>query len=109
MKSIPKERTENNFGVDKMPKTKKIPLRMCIACRELKEKREMLRVVKDGDGKIFIDFSSKANGRGAYICNSPECVKKLKRQRLLNKVFSSEVDESVYAEIEEEYFGKRQN
>ena len=48
-----------------MPKQKKIPLRMCIACRELKEKREMLRVVKNGEGKIFLDFSSKAAGRGA--------------------------------------------
>ena len=51
---------------------KKIPLRMCISCRELKEKRGMLRIVKDGEGKIFIDFSSKASGRGAYICNDPE-------------------------------------
>ena len=62
----------------KMPKTKKIPLRMCVACRELKEKRDMLRIVKNAQGEIFIDFSSKAPGRGAYICNNPECVKKLK-------------------------------
>ncbi len=89
-----------------MPKTKKIPLRMCIACRELKEKREMLRIVKPADGDIFIDFSSKASGRGAYICNNPECVKKLKKQKLLNKVFSCAVDDKVYTAIEEEYFGK---
>lgn len=89
-----------------MPKTKKIPLRMCIACRELKEKREMLRIVKPADGDIFIDFSSKASGRGAYICNNPECVKKLKKQKLLNKVFSCAVDNKVYTAIEEEYFGK---
>ncbi len=92
-----------------MPKTKKIPLRMCIACRELKEKREMLRVVKDGTGKIFIDFSSKASGRGAYICDNPDCIKKLKRQKLLHKVFSCEVEDDVYSAIEGEYFGKRQN
>lgn len=89
-----------------MPKTKKIPLRMCIACRELKEKREMLRIVKPAEGDIFIDFSSKASGRGAYICNNPDCVKKLKKQKLLNKVFSCAVDDKVYAAIEEEYFGK---
>ncbi len=89
-----------------MPKTKKIPLRMCIACRELKEKREMLRIVKPADGDIFIDFSSKASGRGAYICNNPECIKKLKKQKLLNKVFSCAVDDKVYTAIEEEYFGK---
>ncbi|MDE6598198.1 MAG: YlxR family protein [Clostridia bacterium] len=89
-----------------MPKTKKIPLRMCIACRELKEKRSMLRVVKNDD-KIFIDFSSKAAGRGAYICDNPECIKKLKKGRLLNKVFSCNVDEGVYTAIEEEYFGAK--
>lgn len=80
---------------------------MCIACRELKEKRSMLRVVKNSDGKIFLDFSSKASGRGAYVCDNPECIKKLKKQRLLNKVFSCAVDESIYTAIEEEYFGAK--
>ena len=89
-----------------MPKTKKIPLRMCVACRELKEKRDMLRIVKNAQGEIFIDFSSKASWRGAYICNNPDCVKKLKKQRLLNRVFSCEVPAEVYSRIEEEYFGK---
>ena len=91
-----------------MPKQKKLPLRQCVACKELKEKREMLRIVKDGEDKIFLDFSSKASGRGAYICNNPECVSKLKQKRLLNKVFSCAVDENIYAAIEEEYFGKKQ-
>lgn len=88
-----------------MPKTKKIPLRMCLSCRELKEKWDMLRVVKNSEGKIFLDFSSKASGRGAYICNNPDCVKKLKAKKLLNKTFFCEVDLSVYYAIEEEYFG----
>ena len=86
---------------------KKIPLRMCIACRGLKEKRSMLRIVKNSEGKIFLDFSSKASGRGVYICDSPECIKKLKKQRLLNKVFSTAVDEEIYTAIEEEYFGAK--
>lgn len=86
---------------------KKLPLRMCIACRELKKKKDLLRVVKNSDGKIFIDFTSKAQGRGAYICDKAECIAKLKKQRLLNKVFSCAVDESVYTEIEEEYFGSK--
>lgn len=84
---------------------KRIPLRMCIACRELKEKKEMLRVVKNAESKIFIDFSSKASGRGAYICDNPDCIKKLTKYKLLNKVFSCAVDQDVYAKIEEEYFG----
>ena len=90
-----------------MPKTKKIPLRQCIACRELKPKKEMLRIVKNKEGAIFLDFSGKAQGRGAYICDDENCIKKLRKQRLINKVFSCEVDESVYSAIEEEYFGRR--
>ena len=90
-----------------MPKTKKIPLRMCIACRELKEKRDMLRIVKNAQGEIFIDFSSKAPGRGAYICNNADCVKKLRKYRLLNKTFSADVPEEVYARVEEEFLGGR--
>lgn len=86
---------------------KKLPLRMCIACRELKDKREMLRVVKNQEEKIFLDFSSKASGRGAYICNNEECIKKLKKNRLLNKAFSCAVNENIYMAIEEEYFGKK--
>ncbi len=90
-----------------MPKTKKIPLRQCIACRELKPKKEMLRIVKNKEGEIFLDFSGKAAGRGAYICDNEDCIKKLRKQRLINKVFSCEVDDKVYTAIEEEYFGKR--
>ena len=88
---------------------KKVPLRMCLSCRELKEKKAMLRVVKNAEGKIFIDFTSKASGRGAYVCDNPDCIKKLRKQRILNKVFSCAVEEEIYAAIEEEYFGKQQN
>ena len=92
-----------------MPVQKHQPQRQCIACRQLKDKRDMLRVVKNSEGKIFLDFSSKAAGRGAYICDSPECIKKLKKGRLLNKNFSCAVPDEIYAAIEEEYFGKKQN
>ena len=78
------------------------PKRMCGACREMKEKREMFRVVKNAAGEIFADFSGKAAGRGAYICNNDECVKRLKKQRLLNKAFSATVSDEVYRRIEEE-------
>lgn len=90
-----------------MPKTKKIPLRQCIACRELKEKREMLRIVKNSEGKVFLDFSSKAAGRGAYICDKAECIAKLKKNRLLDRVFECKIDESIYSAIEEEYLGRK--
>ena len=90
-----------------MSATKSVPMRMCIACREMMQKRELLRVVKNADGAIGLDFSGKAAGRGAYICNRPDCVKKLSKQKLLNKVFSADVADEVYARIEKEFFGKR--
>lgn len=88
---------------------KKIPLRMCIACRELKEKRSMFRIVKGSDGNIFLDFSSKAAGRGAYICDNPDCIKRLRQKKLLNKTFSCAVEDEIYTAIEREYFGAKQN
>ena len=84
-------------------KVKKIPLRMCVACHEMKPKKEMLRIVKPKEGDVFIDYTGKAAGRGAYICDSPECVKKLKKDRLLNKTFSMQIPDEVYARIEEEF------
>ncbi len=90
-----------------MQKQRKIPLRQCIACRELKEKKAMLRVVKNSDGNIFLDFSGKAAGRGAYVCDQSDCITKLKAKRLIDKAFSCRVDDKVYTSIEEEYFGRK--
>lgn len=86
---------------------KDIPLRTCIACREAKPKRELLRVVKNAEGEIRLDFSGKLPGRGAYVCDSAACISKLKKSRLLNKNFSCEVPEEVYLRIEEEFLGKK--
>lgn len=86
-----------------MAKEKKLPLRTCIACREQKLKREMLRIVKNAEGEISLDFSGKLAGRGAYICGKAECIAKLRKNRLLNRTFSCEVSEEVYRRIEEEF------
>lgn len=88
-------------------KVKKIPMRMCIACHEMKPKKEMLRIVKPKEGDIAIDFTGKAAGRGAYICDDPNCIKKMKKARLLNKVFSAEIPQEVYEKIEEEFFAEK--
>ncbi len=85
-----------------MPKTKKIPMRMCIACREMKPKAEMTRVVKTADDEIYLDPTGKAAGRGAYVCNSADCLKKLNGKKLLHKAFSANVSEDVYQGIGEE-------
>lgn len=83
------------------------PKRMCICCREMKEKREMFRVVKNADGEISLDYSFKAAGRGAYVCKDEACVRKLKKQRALNRAFSAPVDDCVYDRIEAEYAAQR--
>lgn len=86
---------------------KKIPMRMCVCCREMKPKKEMLRIVKSGD-EITLDLTGKKNGRGAYICDDENCIKKLRKQKVLNRVFSVNVDDAVYEKIEENFFGKKQ-
>lgn len=90
-----------------MPKKKNIPMRMCIACREMKPKSEMTRVVKNADGEIRLDVTGKAPGRGAYICSGEECLKKLNGKKLLHKTFSSDVSLDVYKGIEEEKLGEK--
>ena len=85
---------------------KKEPLRMCIACREMKDKKELMRIVKNKDGMIFVDKTGKANGRGAYICKNMDCLSKLKKQKALNKAFKSVIADAVYAEIEGVILGK---
>lgn len=90
-----------------MTKKKSVPLRMCIACREMKPKKEMTRVVRNADGEISLDITGKAPGRGAYVCNQEECLKKLNVRKLLHKAFSAEVDSEVYRGIEEESFGEK--
>ena len=80
-------------------------LRMCIACRSMKDKRDLLRIVKDKTGEISVDNTGKKNGRGAYICKDEECLKKLEKQKLLNKTFKTNVDDEVYKKIREEIVG----
>ena len=86
-----------------MPAQKKIPMRTCIACREEKPKKEMLRIVRNAAGEIRLDLSGKLPGRGAYICNNAAGIARLRKQKLLHKTFSCEVPEAVYAGIEEEF------
>ena len=82
-----------------MAKSKSIPMRMCIACREMKPKKEMLRVVKTAEGELAVDPTGKASGRGAYVCGSEECMQKVTNRKLLNKAFSADVATDVYADV----------
>ena len=89
-----------------MQTPKKIPMRTCIGCREEKPKKDMLRIVKNAEGEIRLDFSGKLAGRGAYICNNEACVKRLAKYKLLNKAFSAPVGDEIYKAIEEEVLGR---
>ncbi len=80
--------------------TKKIPMRMCTACREMKPKRELVRVVKTADGEILLDTTGKLNGRGAYICKSKECFLKAKKINAFSRAFEASVPEEVYSQLE---------
>lgn len=81
--------------------------RMCICCRQMKDKRELLRIVKNKDGEIFVDTTGKKNGRGAYICMDEQCLKKLKKNKVLNKTFKCMVDDKVYEAIMEAKVGQK--
>ena len=80
-------------------KTRKIPMRMCVGCREMKEKRSLLRIVKNAEGAISFDRVGKAPGRGAYICKSSECLEKARKQRQLERALETKIEEAVYAQL----------
>ena len=86
-------------------KEKKIPMRQCVGCRESKEKKQLIRIVKN-DQEITIDRTGKKNGRGAYLCDNLECLVKARKNRGLNRAFRMEVDESVYEELERQLFNE---
>ncbi len=79
---------------------KKIPMRMCTGCHEMKPKKELIRVVKTPEGEIKLDFTGKLNGRGAYICNCADCFKKAKKQNSLSRAFGMAVSAEVYDQLE---------
>ena len=73
--------------MDKSLKQRKTPLRMCVNCREMKPKKELLRIVKSASGDVNIDLTGKMPGRGAYVCKEEECVKTAKKQRKIERTF----------------------
>ncbi|MDR2932665.1 MAG: YlxR family protein [Oscillospiraceae bacterium] len=83
-------------------KTRKIPMRMCSGCGEHRTKKELVRVVKSPEGDISIDATGKKSGRGAYLCNNPECLKKARKAKRLERAFSSQIPDDIYRRLEEE-------
>ena len=88
-----------------MPKVKKIPQRQCVGCREMKDKKALLRVVKSPEGVVSLDFGGKKPGRGAYVCRDVECLKRARKSRALERAFDTAIPAEVYDAMEREMGG----
>ncbi|MBR6498315.1 MAG: YlxR family protein [Clostridia bacterium] len=86
-----------------MPATKKIPMRMCVGCHEMKPKKELRRIVRSPEGEISIDLKGKKPGRGAYVCLDSECFKKARKSRGLERKLESSISAEVYDSLEAEF------
>lgn len=84
---------------------KKIPLRQCVGCSEMKGKKEMMRVLKTAEGDIVLDMSGKKNGRGAYLCMKGECLKMARKNKGLERSLKMRIPDEIYENLEKE-FGK---
>ena len=81
---------------------KKIPMRQCVGCREMRQKKELVRVVKSPEGVISLDFRGKAPGRGAYLCPDLECLKRARKSRALERALETAITPELYDELERE-------
>ncbi len=81
---------------------KKIPMRQCVGCREMKPKRELLRVVRSPQGEIALDFRGKNPGRGAYVCSDAACLARAKKSRALERAFGVPVPDEVYDQLSQQ-------
>lgn len=81
---------------------RKVPLRKCIGCNTSKDKRELIRVVRNAEGEISIDTTGKKPGRGAYICKDAACLKLAKKGKKLDKAFDVAISDEIYARLEQE-------
>ena len=81
---------------------KKIPMRQCLGCREMKPKKELIRVVRSPEGNISLDFKGKASGRGAYVCPNSQCLKKAIKAKALERAFSTQIPPEIYEALEKE-------
>ena len=84
---------------------KKIPMRQCLGCREMKPKRELIRVVRSPQGEISLDFHGKKPGRGAYLCPNQDCLKRARKSKALERAFSLPIPDDVYASLEAQMEG----
>ena len=82
---------------------KKVPLRQCIGCGQMKGKKEMMRVLKTPEGPIVLDMTGRKNGRGAYLCRKLDCLKKAEKNKGLERSFKMNIPDEVYQNLEKEF------
>lgn len=82
--------------------TRKISLRKCTGCNEMKEKRELVRIVKNKDGEVSLDLTGKKPGRGAYICKDIECLKKARKAKRIERALDCQISPELYDIMEKE-------
>ena len=82
---------------------KKVPIRQCVGCGEMKSKKEMMRILKTAEGDIVLDVTGKKNGRGAYLCKSDECLKKARKTKGIERSFKMSIPAEVYDNLEKEF------
>ena len=80
---------------------KKIPMRMCVACREMRPKKELIRVVRTPEGGVTLARTGRANGRGAYLCDSIDCLSRAVKTRALERALETRIDESIFDSLRE--------
>ncbi len=81
---------------------KKLPMRQCLGCREHRPKRELVRLVRTPEGEVRLDYSGKMNGRGAYICHNPDCLRKAVRAKALERAFGTALPDDVLIRLSRE-------
>ena len=89
-------------GASGMKPAKKIPMRQCLGCREHKPKRELVRIVRSPEGQVSLDRSGRMNGRGAYLCRNPECLRRAVKAKALERAFETAVPDEVLERLESE-------
>lgn len=85
-----------------MSGNRKMPMRQCVGCQEMKNKKEMIRVIRTKEDEFLLDATGKKNGRGAYICPDRECLKKAVKNKGLERSFKQKIPETVYEALEKE-------
>ena len=85
-----------------MQKVRKVPQRQCVGCREMKNKKDLIRAVRSPEGEISLDFKGKKPGRGAYVCPDAACLKRARKSRALERAFETAIPAEVYDQLEQQ-------